>query len=230
MLCGRIGALAALICASALVAAAAVDARTEARAAFRVTLSAKLSKSWNYVFVREQGGCTVTTHSVGTRTITLKSLRSTTVTATGSPGRVRFAPPVVGRLSVRATQRGNVTVTERGPGCAGSTREDCATQTRTLTNHAVGFYRTRPGELSFRRTRDFGSGLSRTCPPQHPEVLEEQPALRDAEGDINERQLFDLGIRSQAVIGSFEEETGIEGNPDGKVLERVTWTLRFVRR
>jgi hypothetical protein len=61
-------------------------------------------------------------------------------------------------------------------------------------------------------------------------VLVEQPALREAEGDINERQLFDADIRSQMVTGSFEEETDLEGNPDGKVVERVTWTLRLVRR
>jgi hypothetical protein len=220
--------LAALVCACSLLLATAVDARAEARAAFRVTLTAKLTKSWNYVQTREVGECTITTRVVGTRTITLRSLRPTWVTATGSPGRVRFVPPVVGAITSQATQRGSVTVDRSG--CGAPSHEDCAVGRRTLSRQAVQFYRTRPGELSFRRTRDFGAGLSTTCPPQHPAVLVEQPALRDALGDINERQLFDADIRGQSVTASFVEETDIEGNPDGKVVERVTWTLRFMRR
>jgi hypothetical protein len=214
--------------ACALVAAAAVDARSVARATFRVTLTAKLTKSWNYVQTRVVGECTTSTRVVGTRTITLRSLRPTSVTTTGSPGRVRFVPPVVGAIVSQATQRGSVTVDRSG--CGAPSHEDCAVERRTLTKQAVQFYRTRPGELSFRRTRDFGAGLSTTCPPQHPAVLVEQPALRDALGVIKERQLFDADIRGQSVTGSFEEETIIEGNPDGMVVERVTWTLRFVRR
>lgn len=210
------------------MAAAAVDATPEARATFRVTLTAKLTKSWNYVLTRDVGECRTSTHVVGTRTIRLRSLRPTSVTATGSPGRVRFVSTVVGAITSQATQSGSVTVTR--PGCGGPSRDDCAVGRRTLSKQAVRFYRTRPGELSFRRTRDFGAGLSTTCPPQHPAVLVEQPALREAEGDINERQLFDADIRSQTVTGSFAEETDLEGNPDGKVVERVRWTLRFVRR
>ena len=220
--------MAALACTCALLSATTVDARAEARATFRVTLTAKLTKSWNYVLTRDVGECTTVTYVLGTRTITLRSLRPTSVTATGSPGRARFVPAVVGAIRSQATQSGSVTVTR--PGCGGPSRDDCAVGRRTLSNQAVQFYRTRPGELSFRRTRDFGAGLSTTCPSQHPLVLVEQPALREAEGDINERQLFDADIRSQMVTGSFEEETDLEGNPDGKVVERVTWTLRFVRR
>jgi hypothetical protein len=228
--CGRFGALSALVFAAALVASAGVDARADARATYRVTLTGKLSKTWNYVLASEQGDCTILTRVEGTRTITLRSVRPTSVTVTGSPGRARFNPPLVRSITAGATQRGAVRVTERGPGCGRVIIQDCAPQRTTLRNQTVRFYRTRPGELSFRRTRDFGAGLSRTCPPQHPEVLVEQPALRDAEGDIVERQLFDADYRSQTVTGSFEEETDIEGNPDGEVVERVTWTLRFVRR
>jgi hypothetical protein len=219
---------AALVGACALLAAAAVDARAEARATFRVTLTAKLTKSWNYVQTREVGECTTSTRVLGTRTITLRSLRPTSVTVIGAPGRVRFVPAVVGAITSRATQSGSVTVSRAG--CGGPSRDDCPVGRWTLSKQAVRFYRTRPGELSFRRTRDFGAGLSTTCPPQHRVVLVEQPALREAEGDISERQLFDADIRSQAVTGSFEEETEIEDNPEGKVVERVTWTLRFVRR
>ena len=167
---------------------------------------------------------------VGSRTITLRSARPTNVAAIGSPARVRFAPPLVRWVTARTTQDGTVTVTERGLGCAGRTHTDCTRQSRTLSNQSLRFFRSRPGEISFRRSRDFGAGLSRTCPPEDPEVQVEKPGIHEAQGDLSERQLFDRGFRSQSVNASFVEETDIEGGPDGKVVERVTWNLRFVRR
>jgi hypothetical protein len=227
----RIGALATLAaCACALALAVVADARPNARASFRVTLTAQLTKTWDYVSAGQDGDCTVSTHVVGTRTITLRSSRPTIVTAIGSPGRMRFTPALLRSVTARTTQDGTVTVTQRGLGCVGRMHTDCTRQSRTLSNQTLRFFRSRPGEISFRRSRDYGAGLSRTCPPEDPEVQAERPGIHEAQGDLSERQLFDRGFRSQAVSGSFVEETDIDGGPDGKVVERVSWTLRFVRR
>lgn len=226
----RITVSGTLVCACALVLAVASSARPEQRASFRVTLTAQLTKTWDYVSAGQQGDCTVSTHVVGSRTTTLRSARPTIVTAIGSPGRLRFSPTVLRSVTARTAQDGTVTVTERGLGCAGRTHTDCTRQSRTLVNQTLRFFRSRPGEISFRRSRDFGAGLSRTCPPEDREVQEERPGIHEAQGDLSERQLFDRGFRSQTVSGSFVEETDIEGGPDGKVVERVVWNLRFVRR
>jgi hypothetical protein len=226
----RIGALASVACACALALAVVADARPEQRATFRVTVTAQLTKTWDYVSTGQAGDCTVSTHVVGSRTITLRSSRPSVVTAIGTPGRVGFTPTLLRSVTARTTQDGTVTVTERGVGCIGRTHTDCTRQTRTLSNQTLRFYRSRPGEISFRRSRDFGAGLSRTCPPEDPEVQVERPGIHEAQGDLSERQLFDRGFRTQTVSGSFVEETEIEGGPDGRVVERVSWNLRFVRR
>jgi hypothetical protein len=171
----------------------------------------------------------VTSHVLGNRTVTLRSTRPALVTATGTPGRVRFTPTVLRSVTARTTQDGSVTVTERGLGCVGRSHTDCTRRTRTLSRQTLRWFRSRPGEISFRRSRDFGAGMPRTCPPEDPEVQAERPGIHEAEGGISERHLFNRDIRSQAVSGSFREETQIEGGPDGRVVERVNWTLRFVR-
>jgi hypothetical protein len=225
----RIGALATLTCACALVLGAAVEARPTLQATFRVTVTAQVTKTWDYTVASQAGDCTTSTHVKGSRVFTLRSSRPTIVTATGAPGRVRFTPALVRSVTARTTQGGEVTVTQRGLGCTGRTHTICTTLRRTLTNQTLRFFRSRPGEISFRRSRDFGSGLPRTCPPEHSEVQAERPGIHEAQGRLAERQLFDRRIRSQSATGSFEEVTEIEGNPDGRVVERVTWTLRLVR-
>jgi hypothetical protein len=224
----RMSALATVTCVCALALTAAVDARPALRATFRVTITAQVTKTWDYVAAGQAGECTTSTHVKGSRVVTLRSSRPTTVTVTGSPGRVRFTPALVRSVTARTTQGGEVTVTERGLGCAGRTHTICTTVRRTLANQTLRFYRSRPGEISFRRGRDFGSGLPRTCPPEHPEVQVERPGIHEAQGRLSERQLFERRS-SQSATGTFEEVTDIGGNPDGSVVERVSWTLRFVR-
>ena len=122
-----------------------------------------------------------------------------------------------------------MTVDERGLGCRGRVHTVCPTLRRTRANQTLRFFRSRPGELSFRRSADFAAGLPRTCPLEHPEVQAERPGLRDAQGRLAERVLFDSRARSQSVSGSSTEVTEISGNPDGRVVARVSWTIRLIR-
>ena len=228
---GRIGVLITFACASALACAQAVEAGPEAASArFNVTLSGQFTKNWDYVTTRVEGECTVTTHVVGSRVVTLRSSRPTIVTATSSAGRTRYSPAVVRFVTVRATQGGSVTTTERGLGCGRRVHVDCVKLRRTLANQTLAFFRSRRNEVSFRRTRDFGSGFPTSCPLEALEVRVERPGLHDAEGELSEQDLFRQGIRFQTASGSSVETTDLEGDPDGKVLARVSWSLTFRRR
>lgn len=227
---GRISILITFACAGALASAQAVEAGPDASSArFNVTLTAQVTKTWDYVTTRAEGECTVTTHVVGSRVVTLRSSRPTIVTATSSAGRIRFSPSVVRSVTARATQGGSVTTTERGPGCGRRTHSNCAKPRRTLANQTLAFFRSRRNEISFRRTRDFGSGFSTTCPLEAPEVRVERPGLHQAQGELSEQDLFNRGVRFQTAVGSSEETSELSGNPDGKVIARASWSLTFRR-
>ena len=218
---------ATLCCACALVLATGVDARPAAQqSTFRVTLNGQLTKTWDYTTVRQEGECTVTTRVRGTRRVVLASTRPTINSVTSSLGRIRFSPALVRSVRVQITQGGSVSVGERGPGCGPATQRDCARTQRTLSQ-TLRFFRSRPREISFRRTPDYT--FTTTCPPEAAEVRTERPGLHEAQGRLSERDLFTRRLRSHTVSGAFEEETEILGDVTGTVLERVRWTLTFVR-
>jgi hypothetical protein len=218
-------------CASALVCAQTVEAGSDASSArFNVTLTAQVTKTWDYVTTRVEGDCTITTHVVGSRVVTLRSTRPTIVTVTSSAGRTRFSPAVVRFVTARGTQGGSVTTTERGLGCGRRVHTDCVKLRRTLANQTLAFFRSRRNEIAFRRTRDFGSGFPTSCPLEASEVRVERPGLHEAEGELSEQDLFKPGIRFQTASGSSVETTELEGDPDGKIIARVSWSLTFRRR
>lgn len=226
---GRIGALATVTCMVALALAAGIDARSSAqRATFRVTLTAQITKRWNYITSHQEGDCTVSTRVEGNRTITLRSARPTIVRATSTAGRLRFIPAVVRWVTAGASQGGAVTRTERGLGCTPVTRTDCVRARRTLANQTLSFFRSRRNEISFRRTRDFAAGIS-SCPPEAAEVRAEQTGIHEAQGELSERDLFRRGIRFQRASGVFEETTDLEGELEGRIVEKVSWSLTFRR-
>ena len=228
---GRIGILITFACASALACAQAVEAGPDVSPArFNVTLTGQVTKSWDYVTTRVEGECTVATHVVGNRVVTLRSSRPTIVSATSRAGRVRFSPAVVRSVTARTTQGGSVTTTERGPGCGRRTHTTCPKRRRTLANQTLAFFRSGRNEISFRRARDFGSGLSTSCPLEASEVRVERPGLHQAQGEVSEQDLFNKGIRFQTATGSSEETSQLSGNPDGKVVARASWSLTFRRR
>ena len=226
----RIGILITLACASALACAQAVEAGPDASPSrFNVTLAGQVTKSWDYVTTRVEGECTISTHVVGNRVVTLRSSRPTVVSAISRAGRARFSPAAVRFVIARATQGGSVTTTERGVGCGRRTHTICPKRRRTLGNQTLAFFRSGRNEISFRRARDFGSGLPTTCPPEASEVRVERPGLHQAQGELSEQQLFNRGVRFQTATGSSEETSELSGNPDGKVIARASWSLTFRR-
>jgi hypothetical protein len=227
---GRICVSVTFACTSALACAQAVEAGQDvSRARFNVTLTAQVAKTWDYITTRQEGECTVTTHVKGTRVVTFRSARPTIVTATASVGRIRFTPAMVRSVTAQARQGGSVTTIERGVGCTRNSHTDCVKQQRTLRNQRLTFFRSRRNEISFRQTRVFAGGFPTTCPPEALEVRVERPGIHQAEGELSERDLFNRGIRHQTATASSVETTDLEGNPDGKVVARVSWSLTFRR-
>jgi hypothetical protein len=217
----------ALACACSLALASSVDARSAPQqATFRVTLSAQITKTWDYVTSRQEGACTVSTRVRGSRRATLMSVRPTLVKATASAGQIRFSPALVRSVRTRIIQGGSVREDALGPGCGGAVQRDCARTQRTL-EQTLRFFRSRPREISFRRSPEYT--IATTCPPEATVVRAERPGLHEAQGRLSERDLFARRIRSQTVSGEFEEETEISGDVDGRVVERVRWNLTFVR-
>lgn len=221
---GRCGALAGAACTVALVFATAAFGQADAqRATFSVTLSAKVTKTWDYVAEREEPGCTTRTRVRGSRTVTLRSVRPTVVIVTLSSGRLRFRPALVRSVTALTRQDGSVSTS----GCGSPTRRDCTRAQRSFRKQSFGFFRSRPGELVFRPTRDYT--ISSTCPPEDRVVRTERPGIQFAEGRLVERDLFNRRIRSLTANGGYDEETDIQGGPDGRVLARVDWHLTFTR-
>jgi hypothetical protein len=221
---GRVGASAVAACTFALAFATAALAETDAqRATFRVTLSAKLTKTWDYVDSREEPGCTSRSRVRGSRTVTLRSARATVVVVTLRSGRLRFSPALVRSVTALTRQGGSVSRS----GCGVSEQRLCAVQQRPHRNQTFSFFRSRPGEITFRPAREYA--IASTCPPEDRSVRTERPDLDVAEGRLVERDLFNRRVRSLTVNGGYDEETQIEGGPEGTVLERVDWHLTFRR-
>jgi hypothetical protein len=225
----RNGVLVTAVVLAALAWAPAVEARQDAPAAtFRVTLNAQLTKTWDYVATRRASSCTITDRVRGSRTVSLTSARPTIVRVVRVGGRIRFTSSVLRFLTARARQGGSVDVTERGTNCLPATDRDCAPLRRTLGNRALRFFRSGNNELSFRRAPGFGV-FATTCPPEAPEIRAENPRLHEAEGRLDEKDLFNAAITTVTAGGSAVETIEIEGEPTGKVVTRVSWTLTFRR-
>jgi hypothetical protein len=211
-------------CIFSLAFATAAFAKTDAqRATFRVTLSAKVTKTWDYMAEREEPGCTSRTRVRGSRTVTLRSVRPTVVVVTLSSGRLRFSPALVRSVTALTRQSGSVSTS----GCGISEQRLCGRQQRPHRNQTFRFFRSGPGELIFRPTRDYT--IASTCPPEDRAVRTERPGIHLAEGRLVERDLFNRRVRSLTANGGYDEETQIEGGPDGRVLARADWRLTFTR-
>lgn len=228
---GRIGVATALVMAGVLACSVGASARSEASGAlFRVTLTGQLKKDWTSARSVVEGECTSRTTVTGQRTITLRSSRPTLVRVTFAGGGVQYRPRLLRHVTATATQSGSVLVSDvGGPGCRRTTRNVCDRPRQALANQTLRFFRSGRGQISFSRTRDFGSGLSSTCPPQSEVVRVETPALRDAKGQISETGLRKTSIRTLGGSASSAETTDFEGEEDGKVVERVSWKLTFSR-
>jgi hypothetical protein len=228
---GPFRVLIALLSASVLSATATASSRAEAaRAAFRVTLGATLTKDWNYVVQDEQNGCPARTRVQGRRVVRVRSSRPSLVFVTFAGGRARYSPAVVRFISGKAAQTGSILLsTGEPPSCAArSVRQACA-RPKTSVAGLARFFRSGRNEISFARTRSLAGEFPTACPPQAGAVRTHEPSLHLAEGEISEADLRNPRLRAQTATGSAEETTEFTGDADGRVVVRVSWELTFRR-
>jgi hypothetical protein len=212
----------------ALLAGTADGASKSKRVAFQVTLQATVTKSWNALRESTQNGCPTSERSVGRRTVKLRSTRPTTVVVTLSQGRISYSPAVVRHVRAEVNQSGTSTTSTRAPCKPRVAHSRCPHKQRIVSGASYGFFRSAPNEISFRAARlpEF----SIACPREFSGVRAIRPGLQDAEGELSESALMDPRVPGQTALGSAESETDLEGKETGRVIERVSWELTFIRK
>ncbi len=226
LFCGFTCSAAVLSLLGAL-AAPARDAASAQRAVLKVTLGASVTKSWNTVTYTTLNGCDVSIRSSGVRKTTLRSKRPTKVVVTSSGRRVSYAPTAVKFVTVDVIGSGEQTTTYEPPCRQPPEHVTCARARRHVSGVAFGFFRSKRNEISFRRARL--PAVSGSCPRQSATVRAILPGLHQAEGGISEADLTNLRVAGQTAIGSADVESDLDGDEEGRVTERVRWSLTFAR-
>ena len=103
----------------------------------------------------------------------------------------------------------------------------CPRARRHVSGAAFRFFRSKRNEISFRRARL--PAVSGSCPRQSATVRAIVPGLHQAEGGISEAELTNPRFAGQTAIGSADIESDLDGDEEGRVTERVRWSLTFAR-
>ncbi len=217
-----------------LLAWGAAGAATPQRAAFRVTLTGTLTKDWT-VTRTVAAECDEVTTNEGHWKLTLASRRPTRIVTIGpsAPGHpLRISPDVVRSIDGRASQTGSIRVDTRGPRCVRSVRRsNCAGQARSFRGATVRL--TTPARGTARFARLQGASAARsfrgTCPEEPADIRSIRTDLSLADAPLAAADTFDRNVPRFFISGNTTQETTIEGEYDGKVIERVRWTLTFTR-
>lgn len=210
----------------------AAGAATPKRAVFNVTLRASLTKDWTVARSTVQGDCTETITSTGQWRMGLASRRPSrlvfTLVRRGRP--LRISPAVVRSIAGTATLAGSVRTLTRGPGCDGSLRRTCAPQRGTVRAATARLTSPRPGVARFARLRGAAAvRFGGACPEQPVDVRSLRTDLDLADAPLGAADVFTRDVSRFFISGNTTQETTIEGEYDGKVTERVRWTLTFTR-
>ena len=227
----RFGVWTVLACAAGLAWGAA-GAATPERAVFQVTLTGTLTKDWT-VTRTDEGECTrVTTHT-GRWRMTLATRRRSTIAFTRLPvGRLAISPALVSAIRGSATQGGSVRIAIRGLGCNRLIEQrTCPVRRAAFRNARVRLTAPRAGRARFARlqrvasARSFRSG----CPEEPADIRALRTDLSLADAPLSAADVFDRDVPRFFISGNTTQVTTIEGDYDGRVTERVRWTLTFTR-
>jgi hypothetical protein len=217
-----------------LLAWGTAGAATPQRASFRVTLTATLTKDWTATRT-ESAECDEVTTNTGQWRLTLATRRASRMVIARSSARgrpLRISPAVVGSIDGTATQAGSIRVEVRGPRCTRSVnRTDCARQRRSLRGATVRL--TSPAQGVARFTRLQRASTARTfrgsCPQTPADITSIRTDLSLADAPLSTADVFDPNVPRFFISGNTEQVTTIEGEYDGRVVERVRWKLTFTR-
>ena len=210
----------------------AADAAAPRRAAFRVTLTGTLTKDWRTARTVEDN-CNVTTTSTGRWKLTL---------ATRAPSRVVFVRPssprrplrislsVVRTIAGQASQSGVVQTVSSGVGCLRRTeRRPCPQQRRSFRGATARLTVPRRGIARFAPLQGASAARSFTCPEQLPGVRALGTDLGLADAPLTAADVFDDNVARFFITANTQQDTTLEGDYTGTVIERVRWTLTFTR-
>src|SRR5918999_2851750 len=221
-----------LVSSVLLLAWGAAGAATPQRAAFRVTLTGTLTKAWTITRTVE-GDCEEITRTRGHWRLTLATRRPSGVLVLG-PSRagrpLRFEPGIVRSIAGTGVQRGSRDFVRRGPGCENSTlHADCAQKRRSFRNAWARLWSPRRGRARFGRLHDASAArlFGGNCPQQPAVVRAIRTELTLADAPLSTADAFDRNVRRFYIARNSTQETTLEGEWDGKVVERVRWTLTF---
>jgi hypothetical protein len=219
---------------AAFLAWGAAGAATTERAVFRVSLTGTLTKDWTAARTVE-GECTEVTTHTGHWRMTLKSRRRSRLVFTAPSGRRRrltISPAVIRAIAGNATQSGAVRVVVRGPGCENSIQQrTCARRRAAFRNATVRLTTLRAGRARFARLQGVSAARSfrGSCPEQPADIRALRTDLGLADAPLAGSDVFGRDVPRFFISGNTTQETTIEGEDDGRVTERVRWTLTFTR-
>lgn len=226
------GVLVLLVCVVSLGWGAA-GAATPQRAAFNVKLTGTLTKDWT-VRRTVEGECTEVTTHTGQWRMTLGTRRQSRIAfaSRGRGKRLGISPSLVRAIAGSATRSGSVLLTSGGPACVASIRKvRCALRRVNFRGATVRLTTPRAGRARFTMLRGVSAArsLRGSCPEQPAEIRALRTDLRLADAPLSAADVFGRNVPRFFIRGNTSQVTTIEGDYDGKVTERVRWTLTFTR-
>lgn len=223
-----------VVLAALLLAWGAAGAATPRRAAFRVTLTGTLTKDWT-VKRTVTADCDEVTTNAGHWKVTLATRSPTRIVAARPSGNrlpLRISPSVVRSIAGTASQTGSVRMVTQGPRCVRSIRRsNCAGQRRSFRGATARLTIPARGKARFARLQGAAAARSfrANCPEEPADIRSIRPELTLADAPLSAVDVFDRDVPRFFISGDSEQETTIEGEYEGNVIERVRWTLTFTR-
>ena len=227
----RLGVLGLLVCLLALAAGAA-HAAPRKQAFFRVTLSATLTKTWTYTHSEEVENCVRTTRGSGTTTSKLSLRRPARIRAIAvGATRVRFLG-AISTIAGAIVRSGSKTIVTGGdPPCERRIVSDghCTRQRRSFSGGATSLRNPRKSILQLAPTRGVRGARPSRCPAEPGDIKAIRTDLPLASGPIDRADVFGRDVPRFFVSGDTTQETTLTGELEGRVVERVRWTVLFTR-
>jgi len=213
----------------------AAGAATPQRAVFSVTLTGNLTKDWTLTRTVADGECDKVTTTNGHWRLDLATRKSSRFVILGpsAPGRpLRVSSGVVRSIAGTASQSGLNRLATRGPRCVSATQtRNCGSQRRSFRNATVRLASPARGVGRFGRLQGAAPArsFSGSCPEEPAEIRSIRTELTLADAPLTAADAFDRNVPRFFISGNTTQETTLEGEYNGKVTERVRWTLTFTR-
>jgi hypothetical protein len=230
----RIGVLVLFACLLAMAGGAAYAAKPR-QAVFKVTMSAALTKTWMFTRVdSSEVDCVRTTRGVGRWEAKLSTRSAGRVRAIAAgAGKVRFSGATLRTLTGAAARSGSMKITATGqPPCERLSRSArCGPERRTFRGGSAAITSPRKGVLQLGRLRgaDPIRSFRSTCLEEPNDIRAIRTDLPLATGPLDAGDVFSRDVRRWFISGDTEQVTSLEGDVEGRVTERVRWTLTFTR-